>query len=260
MRHTEREIAQHADDTAAATGIGEVTGWFFHEAVDPRRVRRRPRRAGRNRVGHLVVQRHVALEVKLGERPAATQPIHCPQHVQRHAPLVQRDQKPTEASVQGVDLVQQAEDVGLAPGEVLTAEAQEQGPFGVIDIRLKQAVTVAQTLAGVELVTGHVAYEALAKHVRTVIPDAIVLPAIGHEIIEIVGIEQAQRREQVLQGRQQTGVPARHQVGEAVPQLHLHGDAVLQHSPTVVRGLQTRVGGCVLGGQSRTVVHPAIET
>ena len=78
-------------------------------------------------------------------------------------------------------------------------------------------MTVAQTLAGVELISRSVTHEALAKHVRTVIPDAIVLPAIGHEIIEIVGIEQAQRREQVLQGRQQTGVPARHQVGEVLP-------------------------------------------
>src|SRR5207248_8926079 len=59
-----------------------------------------------------------------------------------NAPFVQRGEKAAKGVVQGIDLVQEPKAIGLAPGEVLPTNAQEQRPFGNVEIPLKESEVI----------------------------------------------------------------------------------------------------------------------
>ena len=93
-------------------------------------------------------QRDVALEERLIDRTDGAEEVAArAQHVERHAPLVEVDEEAAEEVVDRVDVVEQAEDVGLAPGQVLPTEANEDRPLLPVDEDLEEAVAVARDLA-----------------------------------------------------------------------------------------------------------------
>ena len=75
------------------------------------------------------------------ELPAAAR------HLDRHAALVERDEEAAEAVVERVDVVEQTEDVGLAPGQDLAADAQEERPLLEVEVGEEEAVALAGVAA-----------------------------------------------------------------------------------------------------------------
>src|SRR5207249_3215457 len=61
--------------------------------------------------------------------------------------LVERDEEAAEGVVERVDVVEQAEHVGLAPGEDLAADAEKDRPLLEVDVAEEEAVTLARHAA-----------------------------------------------------------------------------------------------------------------
>src|SRR5262249_50697885 len=87
-----------------------------------------------------VAERREALELGVRERPERGEVIVATEHVERYAPLVEGDQEAAEAVVERVDVVEQAEDVGLAPGEDLPAYADEDRPLLPVEVTGEEPV------------------------------------------------------------------------------------------------------------------------
>ena len=168
-------------------------------------VGERPRRADWNAglKTDVLVDRRVGFEERLVERADAADAVVGHQHVERHAPLVERDEKAAEAVVDGVDVVEQAERVGLAPGQDLPADAHPQPRDLRLQVGLEEPVAEhrhrAQAPAGLADI-GKVSREGgnqervVVLVVRpvlggTVIVDAFVLAAVGEMVLEALEFE-----------------------------------------------------------------------
>jgi len=81
------------------------------------------------------------------ERPERAQVIARARHVERQPPLVERDEEAAEGVVERVDVVEQPEHVGLAPGEDLAADAEEERTLLEVDVAEEEAVALARDTA-----------------------------------------------------------------------------------------------------------------
>ena len=101
--------------------------------------------------------------------------------------------------------------------------------------------------------------KALAEHIGSIVPDAVVLPPIGHKITDVFKLEPLQRLEQRRQHAEMALIAALNQVHQIVPHFDLDEGAVLEHIEGIIRRLETSVPARVLHRQSRPVIHPTIK-
>src|SRR5439155_13552161 len=80
----------------------------------------------------------------VGERADRAEMVACADHVERDAALVERDEEAAEAIVERVDVVEEPEVVGLAPGEDLAADADVDRSLADVEIAEEEAVALAR--------------------------------------------------------------------------------------------------------------------
>src|SRR5262249_16889241 len=91
----------------------------------------------------LVPLRDETLEEGVVDRPDRADLIAAADHVQRQPSLVERDEESAERVVERIDVVEEPEHVGLAPGENLASDADEHGPLLDVEVGEEEAVPVA---------------------------------------------------------------------------------------------------------------------
>src|SRR5262249_10142925 len=84
--------------------------------------------------------RNEALDERVLERAPGAELVAAADHRERHASLVERDEEAAEAVVERVDVVEEPEDVGLAPGEVLSADPDEERTLLEVEVGEEQPV------------------------------------------------------------------------------------------------------------------------
>src|SRR5579884_1159296 len=219
----------------------------------PGRARRDP---GERR--HRVARGEKALDERLVERADRAELVAPAYHVERHALLVEGDEDAAEAQIERVDVVEQAEDVRLAPREHLAADAEEDRPLPDVGVRHEDAVPVsgdaleqADALADVARVEGGPHAEGrfgakglerrsrVGELLRPVVVNALVLAAVLDRVLEVVEVEPAE----------EAGEPPAfaREAAEVVVELELEEVAVLTEVPRARLGERQRVGGATLG-------------
>src|SRR5262249_20594504 len=168
---------------------------------------------------------------------------------ERYAALVERDEEAAEAVVERVDVVEEPEDVGLAPGEVLSSDPDEERTLLEVEVGeeepvaryrvASQPVDPLLDVARVEEGRGvreprdvdlrQVAAEAAERGVlvrvliRTPVVEALALEAILERVLEAARVDEPERR-------QQTHALV-HEARQVVIVLELQEEAVLAKMP-----------------------------
>src|SRR5881396_2417026 len=130
---------------AAVGDVGDRAQVGKREAEAARLPRRALRDAGYGR--DPVAEGREALEEGVVQRPHGAEVVARARHVEREPPLVERDEEAAEGVVERVDVVEQTEHVGLAPGEDLAADAEEDRPLLEVDVAEEEAVALARDAA-----------------------------------------------------------------------------------------------------------------
>ena len=127
------EVVAGRDVEAETEGrIGEAEAAGF--------PRRSLRDAGKAR--GLVPERAEPLQEGIGERPELAETIARTEHVERDAPLVESDQETSETGIQRIDVVEQAKDVRLPPGEDLTSHPEKDGTLLDVQVAEEELVSL----------------------------------------------------------------------------------------------------------------------
>src|SRR4030095_7494904 len=149
-REGEGEVGDVGHEAHATPRLPHARSLEISGSAPTRRPERSRPRGARGRAGdegHRVVEGDVALEEGLIERPEGAQEVAPARHVERDAPLVEVDEEAAEAVVDGVDVVEEPEDVGLAPGQVLATDPEKDGAHFEVAVDLEEAISIARHVA-----------------------------------------------------------------------------------------------------------------